>query len=489
MSDASVAPRRPARVGVHRAVVRKELREIVRDGRFWVVGLAVAGLLVVALAFGFRQSRAVHAERAAAQLGADEHWRGQGTKNPHVAAHYGTYVFKPAGALPFIDPGIDPFVGASVKLEAHRRNDLEAAPAQGATGLARFGGLSVASVLLLLVPLLTIGLGFAVWTGERERGTLRQIKSLGVAPSALVTGKALGMAAALASLLLPALLLGAGVVAVLHDGTGAASSARAFAMAGAYVAYFAVFVLITLSVSAAAGSSRGALIALLAFWVGTALIAPRAASDAASLVAPTPNHGEIAERVRSSVATGLEGGPPREERVAALTEELLERQGFQGAETLMDPALLSAIELQAEALFENEIIDHHHAQLADAIERRERLGQLAAVLSPVVAVRSLSMAFAGTDYAHHRHFSDAAERHRRALVEMLNREIGEKGGADAWSYEAGSELWERAPPFRYAPPEVSWVARRQVVSLVALAGWLVVGALGAWLTARRIRVV
>ncbi len=485
MSDA----RRPAPRGTHRALIKKELREVVRDGRFWVIAFAVAGLLVVALAFGFRQSHAVHTERSHAQAGADDHWREQGKKNPHVAAHYGTYVFKPASALSFVDPGVEPYLGASVKLEAHRRNDLEAGRAQDATGLTRFGGLSVAAVLQLLIPLLTIGLGFGAWTAERERGTLRQLASLGLAPRVLAIGKGFGIAAALAALLVPAIALGALAVAIGNEHGAAVSGGRPLAMALAYVAYFVVFVALTLAVSARASSSRGALITLLGFWVFAALIVPRAASDAAAVLAPVPSSRDIADAVKSGVATGLPAGPDREARVATLTEELLETQGFKGAEMLMDAALLSAIELRAEAMFENEIIDHHHERLADAIARRERLAQAAALLSPVVAIRSLSMAFAGTDYAHHRHFADGAEGHRRALVEMLNKEMGDKGGSDAWSFQAGRDLWERAPPFVHRQPSLHWVARNNWLSLASLLGWLGLASLAAWLFARRIRVV
>lgn len=472
----------------HRALLKKELREVVRDGRFWITAVAVALLLVVALAFGFRQTRAIDAERSAAQRTADEHWREQGDKNPHVAAHYGTYVFKPVGPLPFVDPGIDPFVGASIKLEAHRRNDAAAARAQDATGLSRFGGLSVAAVLQLLIPLLTIGLGFSAWTAERERGTLRQLAALGLPPRVLVAGKALGITAALGALLAPALLLGAAVVWGFRGG-GDASGGRVLAMALSYLAYFAAFVAITLAVSAHARSSRSSLVALLGFWVAAALIAPRAASDIAALIAPAPSQARVAEAIRQSVAEGLPDGPPREQRVDTISEELLLAEGFKGSEMFMDPALLSAIELRAEAMFENEVIDHHHQRLADAIARHERVAQVGALISPVVAIRTLSMAFAGTDYAHHRHFADAAEGYRRELVEMLNQELGHKGGNDAWAYRAGRELWERAPPFAYAAPDLAWVFGQQALSAAALMAWLLLGAAAAWWSARRVEVV
>ena len=471
-----------------RAIARKELREMLRDGRFRVAGAAVLGLLLLSLALGHRQSRAVQAERAAAQAAADDHWKEQDAKNPHVAAHYGTFVFKPAGALSFLDPGVEPFVGASLRLEAHKQNLLQGAPAQDGTAVQRFGRLSVAAVLQLLVPLVLIGLGFAAWTAERERGTLRQVKSLGVPTFALLAGKALGMSGALGLLLVPAGLAAALPLWLASDGGGAPVTARFLTLLLLYLAYFGVHVAIALAVSARSSSSRVALVALLGFWVASGLVVPRVAADVAARAVALPSSSELGAAVRRSLEQGLPGGPPREEHIAAITEKLLEREGFVGAEMLMDAALLQGIELQAEAAFENEVFDHHFSRVADRIEAQERVVELASIASPFVAIRSLSMALAGTDYAHHRDFAAAAERHRRALVDVLNRDFSRNAGSAGWSYKAGRELWSKAPALSYARPQLGAVLARQTVPACALAAWLVLSCALAWATAARMRV-
>ncbi len=470
-------------------VVRKEIREVLRDGRFWVSGAIVLGLLALALAFGVRQAEATHSERTAAQQTADAHFLDQEEKNPHAAAHYGSFVFKPGGALPFVDPGVEPFVGVSLKLEAHRRNAFDGARAQDSAGLARFGRFSVATVLQLLVPLLVVGMGFAAWSAERERGTLRLVAASGVAPVRLLAGKALGLTTALGALMLPAALLGAVIVAGAGDGAGAVPVERALALAVAYGAYFVVFLAVTLGASARAASTRASLVTLLGLWIAWALVIPRVAADAVALLVPTPTPTAFAERVKKSLADGLPNGPPREERVNAITEELMERSGYKGAETLMSESLLGGIELEAEARFENEVLDHHFDDLERVVERQDKATQWAAIVSPPAAIRSLSMAFAGTDHAHHRHFAHAAEGHRRALVDALNEELGTRGGADVWSYVAGRETWERMPKFQYRRPSAAWVLERQAVSAALLGGWVVVSVAFAFAAARRVRVV
>ena len=152
-----------------RAVILKEVREVVRDGRLRVLGGIVLILAIAALAFGVQQTtRAQHAREHARERATDQ-WQGQGEKNPHVAAHYGTHVFAPTSAATAIDPGVSAFMGRSVKLEAHRRNLASHSAAQDGGGLQRMGAFSVAMVLLQLVPLLIIALGYGLWSRERER--------------------------------------------------------------------------------------------------------------------------------------------------------------------------------------------------------------------------------------------------------------------------------------------------------------------------------
>ena len=136
-------------------IVRKEFTDVVRDGRFRWCAALVGALLLVSLGHGWVQARQAQEELAAAQATARDHWESQGEKNPHSAAHYGIYAFKPRLALSFVDEGVDPYTGTSVWLEAHRQNDFLMRPAQDATSAQRVGALTAAQVLQHLVPLLT----------------------------------------------------------------------------------------------------------------------------------------------------------------------------------------------------------------------------------------------------------------------------------------------------------------------------------------------
>jgi ABC-2 type transport system permease protein len=167
-------------------IARREFTEFVRDGRlFWAGGIMLL-LVVTALGVGWQRQNHLHAERHAAQQLDYEDWLQQDERHPHDAAHQGMHVFKPEPPLSIIDPGIGPYVGSTIWLQAHRQSEVKFRPAQDATGLQRFGTFSAAWLVQILAPLLIIVFGFNSFAGERELGTLRQLMSLGVSSRALL---------------------------------------------------------------------------------------------------------------------------------------------------------------------------------------------------------------------------------------------------------------------------------------------------------------
>jgi ABC-2 type transport system permease protein len=161
-----------------RVIARREMMDLVRDGRFRWSAAITLGLLIGAFALGWQRYVDVSAQHRAARAATREQWLNQGSKNPHSAAHYGVYAFKPKMPLSLVDPGVDPYVGVATWLEAHKQNEFKFKPAQDSTALERLGGLTGATVLQLLIPLMIILLTFSAFSAEREQGTLRQVLSL-----------------------------------------------------------------------------------------------------------------------------------------------------------------------------------------------------------------------------------------------------------------------------------------------------------------------
>jgi ABC-2 type transport system permease protein len=450
-------------------IARKEFTEMVRDGRFRLAGAIVFALLVVALLTGWKRYVDVSREHAVALATQRNLWLGQGEKNPHSAAHYGYYAFKPKLALSALDQGLDPYLGVSLFLEAHKRNTARYRPVEEATPVQRFGELTAAATLQALIPLLIVLLAYAAFAGEREQHTLRQVLSLGLNRKDLALGKALGVAAPLLLLLVPAAAIGVAAMALNSGGLSMAMDLpRLGVMVAVYLAYFAVFIGIALMVSALAPSARVALVVLLGFWFFNCLVAARIASDAAKLAHPAPS----AIQFDQAIAKEAKGHGEWDDQVKAVTTRLLAEHHVTDAKLL--PVNPEAVALDEGERRDAQVYQRHFDRLNDIYQSQGRVYEAGGVLAPLIAVQSLSMGLSGSDLAHHRHFGEAAEQYRRTLVNMLNEEIVAQGNSELiWDFKGDRSLWERVAPFRYVSPGLGWALRNHELSLGLLASWLI----------------
>jgi ABC-2 type transport system permease protein len=443
-------------------VARHEYRSYLRDGRFrWVAGLTLALLLFAALTGWSHRAQLVR-ERSVATESEQHRWIHQGEKWAHSAAHYGYYVFKPLNALASLDHGIEPYVGVGLWLEAHNQNDFIHRPAEDATALQRFGELTAALVLQLLLPLCIVLLGFGAFTAERESGTLRQLLSVGAPPAALARGKALGAAAAFATVLLPASCLGA--AALIASGDGGQPLARFAVLAVAYVLYLGAFVAITLGVSARAPSSRFALVVLLAFWGFNGLLAPRAAAELAARLHPTPPTQEFKRELYAEL-----GDPHDYAEMQRKKQALLRQYGVTDEKDL--PVNWTGISLQMGEERGNAVYDRHFGALFGTYRAQNRVAMLLGAVAPLLATQAASLAFAGTDFEHHRHFLAAAENQRRYIQKVLNDDLAAKPDINGQRQMTGSDVYEQVAHLDYALPGPSFALRHAWPALALLAAW------------------
>jgi ABC-2 type transport system permease protein len=470
-----------------RTIARKEMLEMLRDGRFrWSAAITFC-LLLGALALGWQHYAEVNAQHEAARRATRQQWLTQGEKNPHSAAHYGVYAFKPKMPLSLVDRGVDPYVGVAAWLEAHKQNEFKFKPAQDATAIQRLGEMTGATVLQLLLPLLIILLTFSAFTAERELGTLRQLLSLGVKSSDLALGKSLGIASALGTLLVPATLIGvAGLALTSENGSLQAALPRLGVMMLSYLLYFAIFIGVSLAVSARAKSSRVALVTLLGIWIFNGLIAPKAVSDIARSVHPSPSAIEFAKRIERDLQFGIDGHDTADKRAIALKQRLLKQYNVDNIDKL--PVNFAGISIQEGEEHGNQVFDKHFSELWDNFDKQRRIHELAAAVAPVLAVRSLSMAMAGTDFSQHAHFAKAAEDYRRLINRAMNMDMAYNQKDPNATYVRGQDLWEKIPDFNYVAPDLAWVLSRQNLSFGMLAAWCFAALAAAWAGVKTLRI-
>jgi ABC-2 type transport system permease protein len=458
-----------------RTIAIHELRDVIRDGRFrWATAFTL-GLLVVALLTAATYRQEVAAEHESAERFSRDSWLAQPSKDPHTAAHYGAYAFKPRGPLTLFDAGVNQFAGVAVWLEAHKQNEFQFRPAQDRSSVARLGQLTAAATLQYLIPLLVILLTYTKFAGDRENGTLRQTLAAGVASWRLAMGKALGVAIALGLVLVPAAVLGSTALVLSANQDAILKVAtRVVALAAAYGVYFAAYIALALAVSAGARRSSHALAVLVTFWFLNTVIVPRAAVDLSRRVHPTATAFEFAQRVHAETYDGLPVHDYNVKRTGDLRERLTRDYGVARVQDL--PVNFRGIDYLEREAHSNAVWDRHYSRLWSAFEGQARIHDMAGWLAPLMAVRSVSMAIASVDFYHHRDFATAAEGYRRELVLAMNRQLAFGGDSQRMgAYTADASYWATVGPFTYRQPALAWAMASAPHGTLALVAWLFAG--------------
>lgn len=443
----------------------KDATEIWRDGRFrWAAGLLVL-LIAAAVAGGVHNQNLIARQHADAQRAERDVWLDKGDMNPHAAAHYGAFVFKPVQPLSALDPGLDPYVGVFVFLEAHKQQLARHRPIEDATPTRRLGQLTPATAVLILLPLLVVSLTFSSFAGERDQGTLRPLMAMGISRRALLLGKAIGAALPLAMVIAPAAILGAAIVMWNAPADpDAPIAARAIGIALVYLVHTLIWTGLGLAVSARAPSQGVALVILLALWFLNAFVMPPLAIATAKWRDPSPSAIEFA----ASIADEKETWPSWDERVEQVMQRFLDGE----FESTMAPSNVEVVALLESEADETALYERKFAELFQRYEQQAATFERVGVLAPTLAARALSMALAGTDHAHDRQFAAAASQYRSAMLNTLNGELAASAQFNAFDYTRGRELWEKVPPFDYEVPSAAWALNERWWSAAVLGAWL-----------------
>ncbi|MEX2600178.1 MAG: DUF3526 domain-containing protein [Balneolaceae bacterium] len=471
-----------------RIIAKKELRDILRDGRFrWTSGI-VGILLLASLLAGWHYTVSTGTDHNLAQETMREQWLNQGEKNPHSASHLGIYAFRPIPELALVDPGINNYTGTSVWLEAHNRNEFTYRPVRDSVPVARFGELTASVVMQVLIPLIIVFLCFQSISGERENGTLRQIFATGVRSYHFLAGKVIGTAGAILAVLIPATILGTLALVFFTSDGGVQFTdigIRSVIMGSGYLAYFGVFLGISLGVSAVARSSGMSLLILLAFWMFNCLIVPRVVSDLVRSVYPTPSAQRFQQIIADDMSEGIDGHNPEDKRMDELRERLFTEYGVDSIENL--PVNFEGVALQESEDYGNEVYDRRYGELWSQYESQNRLRNLTGMIAPFMALRSVSMGASGTDWYHHKHFAEAAESWRRMMVREMNEAlIYESASQNYGDNLRADELWASIPDFDYRSPKTSQIFRVVMFPLILLGIWLVASGAFLFLLSRRL---
>lgn len=451
------------------AVIGKELRTLSRSGVFLSLGCAILALFVAASAISAQRLATFERERNAAENVDEEVWEGQGTRNPHSAAHFSRYAFKPISPLAAFDPGVTDHAGLAVWMEAHFQNPAVFRRAED-LGAGQFTNLSPAWVLKIIAPLFLFLILFSAISGEREDGTLRQMVAAGAAPKTMLIGKLGGASAAIGLFTIPALSFGLlAASSQASDGALADIWLRSFGLMLSYVLYFVGLGGIALGVSALCRDRKSAFLVLVGIWAVSFVLLPRLAGAVATTLYPQPEAAQLSAQLKAASDAYYKDTAYREKIKADILAEY-------GVETIEDlPVDYGGYRLQKSEEHANPLFDAFYNRINTLHAKQQGVLNAMSLLSPVLAMDTLSAGMAGSDRLHQIDFTQAAETHRRKIIKQLNDDLLLNGAKAQGRYVAGATLWEKVPNLEYTAPRLASLAPQYLGSAIVVLLYAVFG--------------
>lgn len=395
-----------------------------------------------------------------------QQWEKQ-QRNPHDAAHFGTYLFNPINLLGAFDTGLNDYFGTSYRVEAHKQNEVNYSNAEGSDATMRFGQFTVALILQLLVPLLILFTASSSITREKESGTLKMLLAQGVKPAQLLWGKVWANYLVMVSMVMPVFML---LFFAILLSSPAFLTSRFFINMGSYLLYYLLIILVAINLSAISKSSQNALLAVLGLWLLASIIVPKFATGIADSHYPLMSRATFKNSVERSYLKGLNGKDPYYQRGERYLKQLLKQYRVDSIAQL--PIDASGIIMQRNEDYQNDVFDYYHHQIDHTFTQQQFFLDIAGLIDPFIALRRISMATAGTDFYHHADFFNQARAYRNNFVRTLNLELANhpmKGNA---VYKAGPAFFKSITDFHYRMPDINTVFNLQWIALLSLSGWV-----------------
>jgi len=471
-------------------IAREEWRLWLRSRVVVVAALIVAVLLAATSVLTSNRIADEQFQRSEQQVAAEQTFFSQPDRHPHRMVHYGHYVFRPPPPLAMFEPGVDAVTGQSIFLEGHRQNTAMFADTRAAADLGGFAALTPATLYQMLLPLLLIVLGHAMFLRERESGTLAVMLAQGQSGAALAMGKAAALLAVIVIFMLP--LIGiAAYAASLGE-----SAVTAFTLVAGYFGYLCIWGAIVLAASILLRQRAVSLGALIFVWLFAALIVPRFAINASSAAIDAPGKIEsdlvmLAEQRK--LGDGHDAADPAFQQLQAQVLEQYEVDTIEDLPINWRGVVASYSEAEL-----TDLLNSYAEERMGLEAAQSRMFDLFGSLSPTIAISSASRTLAGTDLATHHRFLREAEDLRFDFVQSLNQAHAEqlayavdvKRNTNAETSRAArinAASWQVLDEFRFEPDSADQRVGRAGLSLFILIAWLLAATGIVAIAARRVR--
>ena len=409
-----------------------------------------------------------------------ERWENRNDNNPHRMAHYGYIAFRSKYPLSFFDFGMESFIGNAIFLEAHKQNTANFSEASLSSSLLRFGEISAAMVLQLLLPLLLFFWGFALVAKERENGTLKILLIQGISWAEIIFGKAIGLFKLACLVFVPAFILGFFILLFANFGEVKLDAIfRFLLMSLAYTTYYFICSVLAVLVSANSVTAKSSLTKLIGIWLVFTLVLPKMALVMGQYLHPAPSKVAFDMAIEAEIIKQGDSHNPNDLHYKAMKDSVLLANKVDSTQKLLFN--YGGFMMKEGERLSAETYSRHQADLMKIYEKQQDIVRYSALFNPYIAIKNLSMALAGTDFTTYADFQNQAEKYRYNLAQKMNGlqmkfvNNKTKTSADKSSF-ISKKYWMELPDFRYQFIGLKRALSTEIISIVSILFWLV----GLW---------
>jgi ABC-2 type transport system permease protein len=404
-------------------------------------------------------------------------WENNPDKHPHRMAHYGSFAFRLKHTLSMFDFGMESFTGSAVFLEAHKQNTVNFSEASFSTGLLRFGEISLAMLLQVILPLIIFFLGFGAVASERENSTLKVMLCQGAGWTEILFAKSLGLMGLAMLFYVPVMIVT--LVLLYFTKDNPVTFEELIRYAGnviGYLLFLQIISIITVLISAVTNTSKDALIRLLALWLVFVVLLPKTTQALGSYFYPSPSKIEFETAIEKDLIKVGDSHNPDDPYYKALKDSVLQAHKVDSVEQL--PFNYSGFQMREGEKLSAAVYNRHLHELLNTYQKQNSLTRFTAFLNPYAAIRNISMTLAGTDFASYFYFQKQAEDYRYQLAQEMNvlqMELisNAKLGDRDKPYSISHDHWKAFPDFKYQFLDTASALKNEAWSIVALISWSV----------------
>ncbi len=428
------------------------------------------------------------------QLKARQSWEANPDKHPHRMAHFGTFAFRVNPSLAMFDSGLESYMGNTVFLEAHRQNSVNFSEAVFSTGMLRFGELSLALLLQLVLPLMLFFIGFSTISADRENGTLRMLISQGATFKELLFGKSIGLFAVSLLFLVPILLVVLLALIVIGDESmNDLLWLRFIIIALSYLTFLFVISSITVLMSAKSSASKNALLRLLGIWLLLVVLLPKSTQSIGNYWFPIPSKLSFQSEIEKEVIQKGDSHNPDDPHYNSLRDSVLKVHNVSEITDL--PFNYAGFVMREGEKITSQVYREHYEGLIGIYNNQNNLTKYSSFINPFTAIKYISMTMSNTDFASYTDFQDKADAYRYQLAQTMNELQMEyispkkKSGSEGKTHVVDHEHWKEFQDFEHHSMSFQDTIKEALPALLSMFIWMLISISLLIVNAKKVRAI